>query len=60
MGEKFICGGTPSTNKKKYWNGKIHWTNSKRINGIYLLDGEKKITNKGLGEREFYTLNTQK
>ncbi len=50
VAEKFIGGGTPSTSKEEYWNGEIHWTTSKKINGIYLLDGEKKITKRGLEE----------
>ena len=50
VAEKFIGGGTPSTSKEEYWNGETHWTTSKKINGIYLLDGEKKITKRGLEE----------
>ena len=50
VAEKFIGGGTPSTSKEEYWGGEIHWTTSKKINGIYLLDGEKKITKRGLEE----------
>lgn len=50
IAEKFIGGGTPSTSKEEYWNGEIHWTTSKKINGIHLLNGEKKITKRGLEE----------
>ena len=50
VAEKFIGGGTPSTSNEEYWNGEIHWTTSKKINGIHLLDGEKKITKRGLEE----------
>ena len=50
IAEKFIGGGTPSTSNEEYWNGEIHWTTSKKINSIYLLDGEKKITKRGLEE----------
>lgn len=51
VADKFLGGGTPSTSKKEYWNGDIEWTTSKRINnneGIYLWNGEKKITQIGL------------
>ena len=50
VAEKFIGGGTPSTSNEEYWNGEIHWTTSKKINGIHLLNGEKKITKRGLEE----------
>ena len=50
IAEKFIGGGTPSTSNEEYWNGEIHWTTSKKINGIHLLNGEKKITKRGLEE----------
>jgi type I restriction enzyme S subunit len=50
VAEQLIGGGTPSTSNKEYWNGDIHWTTSKRINGIYLEEGEKKITTRGLQE----------
>ncbi len=46
----FFGGGTPSTKVKEYWNGNIHWTTSKNINSLYLLKGEKFITEKGLNE----------
>ena len=51
VADKFLGGGTPSTQKKEYWDGDIEWTTSKRINnndGIYLWNGEKKITQIGL------------
>lgn len=45
----FKGGGTPSTRNVEYWNGNIYWTTSKWLNeSIYLLDGEKRITTKGL------------
>lgn len=50
VAEKFIGGGTPSTNKTEYWNGEIHWTTSRKIDGIHLEEGERKITTKGLEE----------
>jgi type I restriction enzyme S subunit len=45
-----IGGGTPSTSRSDYWGGEIHWTTSKRIDGIHIFDGEKRITPKGLEE----------
>jgi type I restriction enzyme S subunit len=51
IADKFLGGGTPSTQKKEYWGGDIEWTTSKRLdnnNGIYLWNGEKKITKIGL------------
>jgi len=50
VAESFIGGGTPPTDIKEYWNGSVHWTTSKKINDLYLLNGEKKITEKGLRE----------
>jgi type I restriction enzyme S subunit len=46
-------GSTPSTSEPAYWNGKIHWTSPKDItnlNGIYLFDTERKITELGLSK----------
>jgi len=51
VADRLLGGGTPSTQKKEYWGGDIEWTTSKRINnneGIYLWNGEKKITSIGL------------
>lgn len=50
VADSFIGGGTPSTDVNEYWSGDIHWTTSKNINSLYLLCGEKKITEKGLRE----------
>lgn len=44
-------GTTPSTAEPAYWNGTIHWTSPRDItnlNGIYLFDTERKITELGL------------
>lgn len=44
-------GTTPSTKEPKYWNGKIAWTSPRDIttlNGIYLFDTDRKITEDGL------------
>ena len=46
-------GATPSTSEPTYWNGNIHWTSPKDItnlNGIYLFDTERKITELGLSK----------
>lgn len=46
-------GTTPSTNEPQYWNGTIHWTSPRDItnlNGIYLFDTERKITELGLSK----------
>ena len=46
---RFVGGGTPSTKMSEYWNGKIHWTTSKRLgDALYLKIGERTITEKGL------------
>ena len=44
-------GTTPSTAVKEYWDGNIRWTSPKDItnlNGIFLFDTERKITQLGL------------
>ncbi|MBS1437254.1 MAG: restriction endonuclease subunit S [Bacteroides sp.] len=44
-------GTTPSTKETKYWDGSIPWTSPKDVttlNGIYLFDTERKITQEGL------------
>lgn len=46
-------GTTPSTSEPQYWNGTIHWTSPRDItnlNGIYLFDTERKITELGLSK----------
>ncbi len=47
---KIIGGGTPSKNKKDYWNGNIYWCSVKdMIDGKYHLNKtQDKITKKGL------------
>jgi type I restriction enzyme S subunit len=50
VAEHLIGGGTPSTNHPEYWDGPIHWTTSRRINGIHLSSGERGITQRGLEE----------
>jgi len=46
-------GTTPSTEIADYWNGNIHWTSPKDLSNsreMFLLDTEKKITEKGLSQ----------
>ncbi|MFQ5884756.1 MAG: restriction endonuclease subunit S [Thermoplasmata archaeon] len=44
----FVGGGTPSTGKKEYWDGKIPWTTSSFISDLYIGAGQRYITKKGL------------
>jgi type I restriction enzyme, S subunit len=46
--EKFLNGGTPTTNNTVYWNGDIPWTTSAPLNDFYLDHGEKNISKLGL------------
>lgn len=44
-------GGTPSTKERSYWNGDILWVSAKdvsNVDGVFLLETEKKITQKGI------------
>ncbi len=44
-------GSTPKTEKPEYWNGEYHWTSPRDItnlNGLFLFDTERKITQLGL------------
>lgn len=46
-----INGSTPSTDQPEYWNGDILWvtpTDVGNLSGVYLLDSERRITQKGL------------
>ncbi len=46
-----LSGGTPSTSEESYWNGNIEWVSAKdagNVDSIFLLDTEKKITQKGV------------
>ena len=48
---KIVSGGTPSTDKLKYWNGDIFWitpTEITKLQGKYILNTERKITKLGL------------
>ena len=43
-----FSGGTPSTKRPDYWNGSIPWITSAYIDGLYVLQGVKGITQAGL------------
>jgi len=46
-----LSGGTPSTSEETYWNGNIEWVSAKdvgNVDGIFLLETEKKITQSGI------------
>jgi len=46
-----LSGGTPRTSEASYWNGNIEWASAKdvgNVDGIFLLDTEKKITQLGV------------
>ncbi|MCF6192187.1 MAG: restriction endonuclease subunit S [Candidatus Hydrothermae bacterium] len=45
---KMFGGGTPSTNKKEYWDGDIPWITSAHINGMYVQDGQRYISQEGV------------
>ncbi|MEL7666134.1 MAG: N-6 DNA methylase [Candidatus Shapirobacteria bacterium] len=41
-------GGTPSRNKKEYWNGDIAWYSSGELNDLYTTSSKEFITKNGL------------
>ena len=43
-----ILGGTPSRDKKEYWNGDINWINSGEVNEVRITKPSEKITRLGL------------
>jgi type I restriction enzyme S subunit len=46
-------GTTPSTSIPEFWNGNIHWTSPRDLSNnssVFLLDTERKITEKGLAQ----------
>ncbi len=48
---QIIGGGTPSTTKEEYWNGKIGWLTPRDLTGYafkYISKGERSITEEGL------------
>lgn len=53
-------GGTPSRNKKEYYNGDIPWIKTGELNNSYITDSEEKITSLGLknSSAKLYPINT--
>jgi type I restriction enzyme S subunit len=45
---KISSGGTPSRNRKEYYNGDIPWIKTGELNNNVLTDTEEKITEEGL------------
>ena len=43
-----VLGGTPSREKKEYWNGDIPWINSGEVNLFRITEPSEYITKKGL------------
>jgi len=48
MVNKIVGGGTPSRNKKEYWNGNIFWATVKDITSFCPYETEERITQEGL------------
>ena len=50
LGELCTCllGGTPSREKKEYWNGDIPWINSGEVNKFRIVAGSENITKLGM------------
>ncbi|HQJ11728.1 MAG TPA: restriction endonuclease subunit S [Anaerolineae bacterium] len=46
--QQAFSGGTPSTKKPEYWNGDIPWITSAYIDGLYVTQGARRITEIGL------------
>jgi len=44
---KVILGGTPSRKRKDYWNGKIPWINSGKVNNFRVTSSSEFITKEG-------------
>lgn len=48
VAETIFSGGTPSTKKEEFWNGKINWLSSGETRNKFIVDTEKKITQEGV------------
>jgi len=46
--ESIFSGGTPSTTKPEYWNGRIPWLSSGETRDRFIIDTEKTITQAGV------------
>jgi len=47
---EIVGGGTPSTDKKNYWNGKIPWISSADISGIDKIEIRRYITKEAISD----------
>ena len=45
---KVVLGGTPARKNEKFWNGKIPWIKSGKLNDLRVLEGTEYITELGL------------
>ncbi|OBY11864.1 restriction endonuclease subunit S [Clostridium paraputrificum] len=48
IAEIIFSGGTPSTKKEEFWNGKINWLSSGETRNKFIYNTEKKITQEGV------------
>lgn len=48
IAEIIFSGGTPSTQKEEFWNGKINWLSSGETRNKFIYNTEKKITQEGV------------
>lgn len=48
IAEIIFSGGTPSTKKAEFWNGKINWLSSGETRSKFIYNTEKKITQEGV------------
>lgn len=48
IAEIIFSGGTPSTQKAEFWNGKINWLSSGETRSKFIYNTEKKITQEGV------------
>lgn len=46
--DRIYSGGTPSTNNPEYWGGDLSWLSSGETHSRFIIDTEKKITEKGV------------
>jgi len=50
--KKFKNGGTPSTKVNEYWKGDIPWITSDHLEGLYVREGDKYISEKAIVEKK--------
>lgn len=46
--DRIYSGGTPSTKNPEYWGGDLSWLSSGETHSRFIIDTEKKITEKGV------------